>query len=186
MALVDKILSRRSVRRYEKRALPQDVLDKILEAGRQAPTASNRQAWHFIVITDADVKTVLSQKEVSPYSPFIKDAPIAIVGCAWIGDDEYNQRWGTIYSIIDTIIALQNMVIAAWAMGVGSCWVGVQGVPIEDKVRQLLNVPSEWKIMAVITFGYPAEQSLPRKKKSLEEIVSYNTFKKGHALESQG
>lgn len=176
MSLIDLILNRRSVRRYEEKDIPQDVLNKILEAGRKAPTASNRQPWHFIIITESKIKKELSKIEYSPYAPFIKDAPVTIVGCAMVSDDEYNRRWGTIYSIIDTIIALQNMVIAAWAVGVGSCWVGVQGVPIEDKVRQLLKIAEDWKIMALITFGYPAEQPRPIKKKTLEEIISYNRF----------
>ena len=177
MSLIDVILSRRSVRRYENKEIPKDVLNKILEAGRKAPTSSNRQPWHFIVITDPEIKKELCQDKYNPYGPFVRDAPITIVGCALVRDDDYNRKWGTIYSIIDTIIALQNMVIAAWAMGVGSCWIGVQGVPLEDRARQVLNIPEDWKVMALITFGYPTEQQ-PRSinKKSIEEIVSFNKF----------
>ncbi len=78
-------------------------------------------------------------------------------------------KWAT----IDTAIALQNMVIAAWAMGVGSCWIGDFN---EDQVKQLLQIPEKWSIVALVSFGYPAEQPKPRRKKSLTEIVSYNRF----------
>jgi nitroreductase len=177
MDWVDLVLSRRSIRRYETRKIPQEVLDKILEAGRKAPTADNRQPWHFIVITDPEIKEKLLQDEYNVQAAsFIKEAPVTIVGCGLVREDEYTQKWGTIYSILDTTIALQNMVIAAWAMGIGSCWIGVQATPFDDIVRRLLKIPKDWKIIALISFGYPAKQPGPIKKKSIEEIVSYNTF----------
>lgn len=77
--LIDAVLSRRSVRRYEPKEIPRDVLDKILEAGRQAPSAANKQPWHFIVLTDSEIKKELSK---GLFNRFIKDAPVTIVGCA--------------------------------------------------------------------------------------------------------
>jgi nitroreductase len=177
MSLVDLVLSRRSIRHYEERTIPQEVLNNILEAGRKAPTADNRQPWHFIVITDSEIKEKLLQDEYTiRAASFIKEAPVTIVGCGLIREDDYTRKWGTIYSILDTTIALQNMVIAAWAMGVGSCWIGVQATPFEEIVRRLLKIQKDWKIIALISFGYPAKQSEPIKKKSIEEIVSYNKF----------
>lgn len=177
MSLVDLVLSRRSIRHYEERTIPQEVLNKILEAGRKAPTADNRQPWHFIVITDSEIKEKLLQDEYTiRAASFIKEAPVTIVGCGLIREDDYTRKWGTIYSILDTTLALQNMVIAAWAMGVGSCWIGVQATPFEEIVRRLLKIPKDWKIIALISFGYPVKQPGPIKKKSIEEIVSYNKF----------
>jgi nitroreductase len=83
-------------------------LDKILEAGRQAPSAANKQPWHFIVLTDSEIKKELS-KEM--FNGFIKDAPVTIAGCAH--KDMIASKW----SIVSTAIALQNMVVAAWTMG---------------------------------------------------------------------
>jgi hypothetical protein len=99
---VDTLLSRRSIRNYEKTDIPKEVLDQILEAGRMAPSAANKQPWHFIVVTDEELKRELSK---GLFSRFIKDAPVTIVGCAH--KDRFAGRW----SIISTTIALQNMVI---------------------------------------------------------------------------
>lgn len=164
MSLIEVVLSRRSIRRYEKKDIPEDVLNKILEAGRQAPSAGNRQPWHFIVLTDFEVKKELSK---GLWNRFVKDSPVTIVGCANIGF--LGRRW----SIVDTTIALQNMVITAWAMGVGSCWIGDFR---EEKVKQLLNIPDKWKVVALITFGYPAEKPHAKPKKPIEKIVSFNRF----------
>ncbi|HIE24005.1 MAG TPA: nitroreductase [Candidatus Korarchaeota archaeon] len=163
MSLIDVILSRRSIRKYERKDIPQDILNKILEAGRQAPSARNIQPWHFIVITDEKIKEKLSQGR---YNWFIREAPVTIVGCA---DLNSSRKW----AVIDTTIALQNMVIAAWALGIGSCWIGDF---VEDEVKELLNIPSDWKVVALISFGYPAEDPPRREKKILEEIVSFNRF----------
>ena len=165
MSLVDTILSRRSVRRYEKKKVPEDVLNEILEAGRQAPSANNVQPWHFIVLTDYEIREKLSHGR---WNTFIKDSAFTIVGCGHIGND-YGRKWST----IDTTIALQNMVIAAWALGIGSCWIGDFK---EKEVKKLLSIPEDWKVVALISFGYPAEQLEGRGKKSLTEIVGYNRF----------
>jgi nitroreductase len=164
VSLVDVVLSRRSIRRYEQKEIPKDVLDKILDAGRQAPSAANRQPWHFIVVTDPETKKELSK---GMFNRFIKDTPVTIVGCAH--KDLIAGKW----SIISTAIALQNMVVAAWAMGVGSCWIGDFN---EEKVKRLLSIPENWNIIALVSFGYPAEKPQPRKKKSIEEIVGFNKF----------
>lgn len=165
MSLVDVILSRRSIRRYDEKEVPEEVLKKILEAGRQAPSAGNKQPWHFIVLTDGEIKEELSHGR---WNTFISDSAFTIVGCGYTGDD-YSRRWST----IDTTIALQNMVIAAWALEVGSCWIGDFK---EEEVKKLLNIPGDWKIIALVSFGYPAEQPRTKLKKPLEEIVSHNRF----------
>ena len=164
LSLVDVVLSRRSIRRYENKEIPKDVLDKILEAGRQAPSAANKQPWHFIVLTDDDLKRNLSK---GLFNRFIKDSSVTIVGCAH--KDLIAGKWST----VSTTIALQNMVIAAWAMGVGSCWIGDFN---EEKVKKLLGITAKWKVVALISFGYPAEKPHPRRKKPLEKIVSFNKF----------
>jgi nitroreductase len=164
MSLIEVVLSSRSIRRYEQKEIPRDVLDKILEAGRQAPSAANKQPWHFIVLTDSKIKRELSK---GLFNRFIKDAPVTVVGCAH--KDLIAGKW----SIVSTTIALQNMVIAAWAMGVGSCWIGDFK---EEKVKRLLSIPENWNVGALVSFGYPAEKPHSRKKKSMEEIVGFNKF----------
>ena len=165
MSVIELLLNRRSVRKYKKDKIPQETLQRILEAGRYAPSASNTQPWHFIVLTDQKIKEQLSHRQ---WSGFIKDTAFTIVGCAYEGT-EYARKW----SRVDISIALENMVIAAWGLGIGSCWVGDFD---EAEARILLNVPKDWKIIALITFGYPDETPAAPPKKPISEIVSYNKF----------
>ncbi len=163
-SLVDVMLGRRSIRRYQRKEIPRAALEKILEAGRQAPSAMNRQPWHFIVVTNHAIKKELSK---GLFTKHIRDSPVTIVGCAKTG--LLDNKWST----IGTSIALQNMVIAAWALGIGSCWIG--GFR-EDKVKRLLKVPGKWKIVALVTLGYPDETPQKKSKKPIEKVVSINKF----------
>jgi nitroreductase len=160
-SLLDVIYSRRSIRRYTKDPVPDEVVKKILEAGRLAPSANNAQPWHFIVVTDPKLKEALSHGR---WNWFIKDSAFTVVGCG-----NKNNKWST----IDVTIALQNMVIAAEAQGIGSCWVGDFN---EEEVKELLGIPESIRVICLVAFGYPAEKPSPRSKKSLEEIVHYNSF----------
>ena len=164
MSLLDVILRRRSIRRYENKEIPKDVLDKIVEAGRQSPSAANRQPYRFVIVTDSEIKKELK----GLFSRFLKDAPVVIVGCA-NPKALLTGKWAT----VDTTIALENMALAAWSLGIGSCWIGSFN---EEKAKELLKIPEDWKVVALVTFGYPAEQPKPRKKKSTEDLFSYNTF----------
>jgi len=155
------IYNRRSVRRYERRPVPDDVLRSVLEAGRQAPSARNLQPYCFIVVRDPELKKKLIFSE---WNKFIEEAPIMIVGC---GDSR--AKW----AVVDVAIALQNMVIAAEALGLGTCWIGHF---IEDEVKRILRIPDYMRVVAMITLGYPAERPGPRPKKSLEELVRYDTY----------
>ena len=161
MSLLDVIFRRRSIRRYESEAVPDEVLKNILEAGRLAPSGDNLQPWHFIVITDPEIKRRLS---TGTWRRFIKDSAFTIAGC---GDK--NSKWST----VDVAIALENMVLAAEAQGVGSCWIGAFE---EADIKQLLAIPDNLKVVALVSFGYPAEKPSPRNKKTIDEIIHYNQF----------
>jgi len=165
MSLLDLILSRRSIRRYETKDIPEEVLQQILEAGRQAPSAANRQPIRFVVVTDHDMLKNLCDSVITR---FVKAAPVAIAGCADV-KSFLTGKW----AVVDTTIAMQNMVIAAWALGIGSCWIGACN---EEKVRKLLKIPDKWKFVGLLTLGYPAEQPKPRKKKKFEELFNFNSF----------
>ncbi len=165
MSLIDIILTRRSIRRYETKDIPEDVLHQILEAGRQAPSAANRQPIRFVVVKDHEVLKNLCDNLITR---FVKYAPCAVVGCADV-KSLMTGKW----AVVDATIAMENMVIAAWTLGIGSCWIGACN---EEKVKELMKIPDKWKVVALITFGYPAEQRKPRKKKSIEELFSFNSF----------
>jgi nitroreductase len=165
MSLLDLILSRRSIRRYENKDIPEEVLQQILETGRQAPSAANRQPIHFVIVTDRDILQNLCNNLINR---FVKYAPVAIVGCADI-KSLLTGKW----AVVDATIAMENMVIAAWTLGIGSCWIGACN---EEKVKELLKIPDKWKFVALLTFGYPAEQPKPRKKKPFKKMFSFNSF----------
>jgi len=165
MSLIDLILSRRSIRRYENKDIPEEVLQQILEAGRQAPSAVNRQPFRFVVVKDHEIMKNLCNNLITR---FVKYAPMAIVGCADV-KSLLTGKW----AVVDTTIAMQNMVIAAWTLGIGSCWIGACN---EVEVKKMLKIPDKWKVVALITLGYPAEQPKPRKKKPIEELFNFNSF----------
>jgi nitroreductase len=164
MSTINVLRTRRSIRRYENKAISNTVLREILEAAQQAPSAANRQPYHFIVVTDDDLKRALSK---GLWNRFIKDAPVTLVGCA--DTNGLTGKW----AVIDTTIALQNMVIAAWSLGVGSCWIGDFK---EERVKAKLHIPEKWKVVALLTLGYPVAQPRPRKKKAIDVLVSFNEF----------
>ena len=161
MSLLNVIFNRASVRRYTSEPVSEEVLKNILEAGRRAPSATNAQPWHFIVVTDQKIKEALSKRR---WTGFVKDAAFVVIGCG-----EKQSRW----SRVDVTIALQNMVLAAEAQGLGSCWIGDFS---QSELKEILGIPDNLKVIALVSFGYPAEKPAPCDKKSLEEIVHYNRF----------
>ena len=164
MSLFDVILGRRSIRRYEDKEIPQDVLDKIVEAGRQSPFAVNKQPYRFVIVTDSEIKKGLK----GLLSRFLENAPVVVVG--WANHKALlTGKWAT----IDTTITLENMALAAWSLGIGSCKIGSFN---EQKIKELLKIPEDWKIVALVTFGYHAETPKPKKKKPTNELFSHNTF----------
>jgi len=165
MSLLDIILSRRSIRKYENKEIPEEVLQQILEAGRQSPSAINRQPFRFVVVNDNEIMKNLCDNLITR---FVKYAPVAIAGCADV-KSLLTGKW----AVIDTTIAMQNIVIAAWTLGIGSCWIGACN---EEKVKNLLKIPDKWKVVAIVTLGYPAEQPKPKNKKPFEELFRFNKF----------
>jgi len=171
MKVFEAVQSRRSVRAYEPKPIPEDVLLKILEAGRLAPSANNRQPWHFIVVKDPGRRKVLSSGR---YAHFLEKAPVVIVGC---GDAELSPRW---YSI-DVAIALQQMVLTATEEGIGTCWIGTASR--KKLVRKCLNIPERMKVVAMLAMGYPKDRlrleallSRSKNRKALQEITSHEEF----------
>ena len=165
MSCIEKILARRTVRRYRKEPVPDEIRDNILEAGRQAPSAANRQPWHFVVVTDQDLKDRLA---MGRYNGFIKDSAFTVVGVS-LPFDPVSEKWG----VVDVTIAMQSMVLAAEVQGVGSCWIGDFR---EDEVKKLLDMPEKARIVAVLSFGLPAEQPGLKQKRPPEEIVHHNKW----------
>jgi len=157
------VRTRREIRDYLDKPVPPECLQQILEAGRLAPSSKNSQPWHFIVIRD---KTSLRKvSELTPTGRHIAQAPLAI---AIVMD-------GAKLPEIDGARAVQNMVLAAWSLGIGSCWVTNF---YEDGVKELLNVPQRMKLVTVMPFGYPTEPKTNRKKirRPMSEMLHYEKF----------
>lgn len=172
MEVTDAIRARRSVRAYTPDPIPDQVLQKILEAGRQAPSANNQQPWHFIIVKDAEKRAVMSEAR---YAKFLRESPVVIVGC---GDWRDSPEWYP----IDVSIAMENMVLAATAEGLGTCWVGSFD---EGRIRELLQIPERYKIVAMLALGYPRKKFdiaaafiRSKNRKDPDEIFSYEQFGK--------
>ncbi|MEJ5292502.1 MAG: nitroreductase family protein [Candidatus Methanosuratincola sp.] len=171
MEVFEAILKRRSVRSYLPDPIPQEKVNRILEAGRLSPSAMNRQPWHFVVVTDPEKRKELAHGK---FGGMLKEAPLVIVGC---GDREASPKW---YKV-DTAIALQTMVIAATGEGLGTCWVGSFD---EARVKGVLKIPERYEVVSLLAVGYPREgfsvtgaiTSVLRNKKKIGEIVSYEEY----------
>ena len=160
MDCIDQVLNRRSIRRFKNEPVSEQVMNNILEAGRHAPTATNQQPWHFLVARD------YAEKEACTYGGFNRfatDAPFVVVGL-------YRQSEVIIekLSLMDVTIALQNMVVAGWVQGVGSCWMGAFD---ESKLRDTLSLPADARIVGAVAFGIPDENPSQPPKKPLSETV---------------
>ena len=164
MEVTEAIRVRRSVRSFSDREIPEEVLMKILEAGRVSPSASNMQPWHFIVVKDAARREALSKGR---YAKFLSDCPVVIVGC---GNKVASSKWYR----VDLSIALEDMVLEATSEGVGTCWIGsFDG----DSVKEVLKIPDDFEVVAMIAVGYPKENVARRSsRKSLAEISSWEEF----------
>ena len=174
MDVFEAIQKRRSVRAYSSEPVPREALERVLEAGRLAPSASNVQPWHFIVVTDKAKREALAKG--GRYASFIKESPVVIVG---LGDADASPNWYR----VDVTIALENMVLTATSEGLGTCWIGSFE---ENQAKELLKIPENFKIVALLSMGYPRGKmdvtlktiSLVRKRKKLEEIASFEEYGK--------
>jgi nitroreductase len=165
MDCIEKVLSRKSIRRFKDEPLSQVVLSNILEAGRRAPSATNQQPWHFVVARDHNAKEACS---FGGFNRFATDAPFVVVGL-------YRKSEAVIekLSLMDVTIALQNMVVAAWVQGVGSCWMGAFD---ETRLRDTLNLPVDSRIVGAVAFGIPDENPRQPAKKPLSETVHFDEW----------
>lgn len=180
MNVMEAIARRRSVRSYSDQPVPDEVLLRILEAGRLAPSARNMQDWKFVVVKDQEQRQRLA--EAAKNQEFVGQAPVVIAAC---GTSEYVMTCGQLTYPIDVAIAVDHMTLAAVEEGLGSCWIGAFH---EDKVKAILGIPKAVRVVALLPLGYPAEtkvaQALKAKvdwaaskpRKPLAEIVAYDKW----------
>jgi nitroreductase len=169
----EAIKGRRSVRAFTDKPVSDEDVMTILDAARQAPSAGNLQPWEFIVVRDAEIKKELAKAALD--QTHIEEASVVIVVCADKSRSSriYGSRGSTLYCIQDTAAAIQNLHLAAYALGLSTCWVGAFN---EAEARKLLNTPLNVRPVAIIPVGYPAEKPKQRQRRQLTEIVHYEKF----------
>jgi len=160
------IMQRRSVRKYEPKEIPEEDLKTIIEAGRQAPSAANRQPWHFIVVKDADQRRKVA--EACSDQTWMAEAAVTIAG---VGKPAVNEKWHA----VDVAIAMQNMILAATALGYGTCWIGAFD---PERVKKVLEVPEDLRVVALTPVGIPADEPGSRPRQPLSEFVSVDRYGK--------
>ncbi len=169
MDVLDAIRNRRSYRGYLDKEIEDEKIKAILEAGRWAPSASNKQPWHFIVVRSKEMREKLAAAH--DYGRFMAQSPVVIVV---LGNPAVQPK----YHLADPHNAVQNMLLAAYAKGLGSCWMGVRDTDIEPIFRQLLGIPEELRVVCCVSFGY-SDLTPTRDRKPLDELVSWERYKQG-------
>ena len=170
MDTIETILARRSIRTYKPDAIPDAHLKQILEAGRQAPSASNRQPWHFIVVGEAQQKQRVAA--ACGGQMWMADAAYIIVA---LGLPSVTAKW---YKV-DVAIALQNMVLAAYSLGYGTCWIGDFRQP---DLKTVCSIPEEMDIVACTPLGVPGVSPAARERKALNVVFSADSYGKPVSL----
>jgi nitroreductase len=173
MDVYEAIKGRRSVRAFKSDDVSPEIVEKLIDAARQAPSAGNIQPWEFIIVRESETKRSLV--EAASGQSFIEEAPVVIVVCA--NENRSSQGYGTrgktLYCLQDTAAAIQSFLLFAHSIGLGTCWVGAFR---EEKARKVLKIPSGIRPVAIIPVGYSAEAPLPRSRRTINLIVHYETF----------
>jgi len=163
MDAIVALKTRRSVRAYERRPVPRDIIEDVIDCGRLAPSANNVQPWEFVVVTEAGMLRRLADR--ADYGKFIAEAPVCIV--VLCRDSKYYLE--------DGCAATQNLLLAAWARGLGSCWVAGDKKPYAGEIRSMVGAPEGYRLISLVALGYPAET--PRKsKRPVSDVLHWDGY----------
>jgi nitroreductase len=167
MDVMNAIKTRKSVRDYLARPVEDEKLHAVMESARLAPSASNRQEWRFVIVRDAETRKKLAA--VAGGQTFVGEAPVLIIACA--ESDGHVMRCGQLCYPIDVAIALDHLSLAAVELGLGTCWIGLFD---ENKVKEILHIPDEIRVVELMPLGYPSDPAVIAKKRlPLDRIVKY-------------
>lgn len=177
--MLEIIKERQSDRKYSDKPVEKEKLERILEAGRMAPSACNAQPWKFVVVNSPDVLAEIADaasEKTLGMNTFLKQAPVLVV----VVREKANltsRIGGTIknkdYSLIDIGIATENICLQATAEGLGSCIIGWFN---ENRVKKTLGIPSEKRVEVIISIGYSMSEKREKKRKPPEAVISYNKY----------
>jgi nitroreductase len=173
MELSEAIAKRRSVRTYKKQDLPQGTVEKLVEAAHLAPSAGNVQPWEFVVASTQEARQMLSNAAYGQKS--LQEASVVIVVCVdeKRAAESYGVRGKTLYCIQDTAAAIENILLTACALRLGTCWVGAFK---EEDVRVVINAPKQMRPVALIPVGYPNELPAAKSRRPVSEVIHRETF----------
>jgi len=174
MELFEAINKRRSIRNYSEEPVEWDKVVKILESAIRAPSSGNVQNWRFVIVTDKKLRSKLAEASLQQY--WMENAPIHIIVCSDNFEIKklYGERGEKLYSIQNCAAAIQNMLLTATALGLGSCWVGA----FEDEaVARILGISGDVTIQAIITIGYTHEKPMPPMHLTLEDVCYFEKYK---------
>ncbi|MBU0667034.1 MAG: nitroreductase family protein [Nanoarchaeota archaeon] len=173
MDLSECIRNRRSIRKYTQQPVEFDKITKIIEAGHEAPSAGNLQNWRFILITDKNVIRSLYNHCLKQEQVYNAQAIIVVCGVVDIAERFYGLRGKRLYTTQNCACAIQNMLLTAYDVGLGACWIGAFD---EDKIRSTFNIPENTRPQALITLGYPDEIPKPPHKDELAGVVYFHKY----------
>jgi nitroreductase len=169
MDVFTAISERSSMRGYKATDVEEDKLKKILEAARLSPSASNRQEWKFIVVKSKETKKKLAKAAFG--QSFIGEAPVVIVACGT--ETKAIMACGQPAYTVDVSIACAFMILQAYELGLGTCWIGAFK---EDETKKILNIPEHVRVVAVIPLGYPNQPPSQKFRNSLDQIVCFEKY----------
>ena len=172
MELFEAIKGRRSVRSYKEQDVPEETVDKLVEAASWAPSAGNLQPWVFVVVRNPVNRSALAE---AAGQAFVGEAPAVIVVCA---NEErssmgYGFRGKALFCIQDTAAAIQNVLLSAYSFGLGTCWVGTFN---EDEVRKAIRAPLGMRPVAILPLGYANGAVQPRRRRPVGQILVHESF----------
>lgn len=169
MEILKAIRERRSIRNFQKRDIPKEIVDKLIDALIWAPSAGNLQARKFFFIQDAKLKEDIACAALN--QDFIAEAPLVIIGCT---DSRISGRYGKrgecLYSIQDVAVSIMGLMLIAHENGLGTVWVGAFR---EEEIFDLLNLPKNLRPVAIVPVGYPAKIPSPPPRVSRHEAVEF-------------
>jgi len=164
METFDAISQRASIREYQTKSIGKELLEKLVDAGRRAPTARAVEPWEFVAITNKETLKKLGQ--IANTGPFIKDAGASIaVFCQ-----------DTKYYLEDGCAATENILLAAADLGLGACWVAGEKKPYVNEIAQVLKVPLNFKLISLISLGWPKKEVKQIKHRELKDVIHWEKF----------
>jgi nitroreductase len=163
------ISQRSSVRAYKATDVEEDKLKKVLEAARLSPSASNRQDWKFIVVRNKETRKKLAKAAFG--QSFIGEAPVVIVACGT--ESKAMLACGQPTHTVDVSIACAYMILQAYELGLGTCWIGAFN---EDETKKILSIPEHVRVVAMTPLGYPSQPPSQKFRNRLDQIVCYEKY----------